>query len=71
MNDLLEMIDFLGELDYDLHGNISGEELIMVREKLHRYKDRLEAEVEVFEKSFEDTKTTFYSLTREESDSTL
>jgi hypothetical protein len=69
MNDLLEMIDFLGELDYDLHANMSGEELIAIREKLHRYKDKLESEVEAFESSLEQTR--FYSLTTEQSDTIL
>jgi len=69
MNDLLEMIDFLGELDYDLHANMSGADVIAIREKLHRYKDRLESEVEAFESSLEQTK--FYSLTTEQSDTIL
>jgi len=65
MNELLEMIDFLGELDYDLHSNMSGAEIIAVRERIHRYKNRLESEVQEFESTIEETKTRFYSLTKE------
>lgn len=71
MNDILEMIDFLGELDYDLHNNMSSAEMLAVRERIHRYKNRLEAEVDAFESSIEETKTRFYSLTKEQSDVTL
>jgi len=71
MNDILEMIDFLGELDYDLHNNMSSAEMLSVRERIHVYKSRLEAEVDAFESSIEETRTRFYSLTKEQSDVTL
>jgi len=71
MNDLLEMIDFLGELDYDLHNNMSSADMLAVRERIHRYKNRLEAEVNEFESSIEESETRFYSLTNEESGVTL
>ena len=71
MNDVLEMIDFLGELDYDLHNNMSSQEMLAVRERIHVYKSRLEAEVDAFESSIEETRTRFYSLTKEQSDVTL
>ena len=71
MNEILEMIDFLGELDYDLHHNMSSSELLAIRERIHRYKDRLESEVDAFESSIEETKTKFYSLTTDESETIL
>jgi len=71
MNEILEMIDFLGELDYDLHNNMSSSELITIRERIHEYKDRLESEVDAFESSIEETKTKFYSLTTDESETIL
>jgi hypothetical protein len=70
MNDLLEMIDFLGELDYDLHNNMSHAELIAVRERIHRYKNRLELEVEEFESSIEE-RARVYSLTKTKSEVTI
>lgn len=71
MNEILEMIDFLGELDYDLHNNMSLADMLAVRERIHRYKNRLEAEVNEFESSIEETKTKFYSLTTDESETIL
>ncbi len=71
MNEILEMIDFLGELDYDLHNNMSSTDMLAVRERIHRYKNRLEAEVDAFEASIEETKTKFYSLTTDESETIL
>jgi hypothetical protein len=71
MNEILEMIDFLGELDYDLHNNMSSADMLAVRERIHRYKNRLEAEVNEFESSIEETKTKFYSLTTDESETIL
>jgi len=67
MNDLLEMIDFLGELDYELHSNMSHTELLAVRERIHRYKNRLESEVEEFESSIEE-RARVYSLTKNASE---
>lgn len=70
MNDLLEMINFLGELDNDMHNDMTPLEVIALRERIHRYKDRLESEVNAFEESIAETHK-FYSLTKESSDNTI
>jgi len=70
MNELLEMINFLGELDSDMHNDMTPLEVIALRDRIHRYKDRLESEVDSFEESIADTHR-FYSLTKEASDTIL
>lgn len=71
MNEVLEMINFLGELDNDMHNDMTPLEVIALRERIHSYKDSLEAEVDAFESSLEETKTRFYSLTKESSGTTI